>query len=39
MIFANTYFVGGLSKAASENISFQQGKSKNIGKNVGNFER
>ena len=38
MIFTNTYFVDGLSKAASENISFQQAKSKNIDKNVGNFE-
>ena len=38
MIFTDTYFVGDLSKAASENISFELAKSKYICPKVGNFE-
>ena len=38
MIFTDTYFVGDLSKAASENISFELAKNKDICPKVGNFE-
>ena len=38
MIFTDTYFVEDLSKAASENISFQLAKSQYTCLKVGNFE-
>ena len=38
MIFTDTYFVGDLAKAASENISFQPAKTKYISPKVGNFK-
>ena len=38
MTFTDIYFVGDLSKAASENISFQLAKSKYICPKVENFE-
>ena len=38
MIFSDTYFVGDLSKAYSETISFQLVKSKYICPKVENFE-
>ena len=38
MIFTDTYFVGDLSRAVSENMSFQLAKSKYICPKVENFE-